>query len=307
MKIVSHHLALWSAFCCSVIGGCGTTLDAPQSAPQRGFRAVAAAYAPLLDGADAGDGLADDAHDDLADDAADAALDVAIASPEGGVGDSGPATISFTFAIEGAPALIRASAVADETGRITIDSYPSLSTEIVTYGFLPAGFALSASSCASVRAWARAATQGGPLASLYQRLVRESGAAPLIVPVSPFVGPTFTEAVESAARMAGVPGSALEIENPLVVDRLALAMAFDDDAISNILGGTDAIVASLAARLRQTESVVARFGNLDTALAAKDVLCDLADGRASIILSVHGSAAGVAYSGTTRVTGLRPL
>ena len=236
-----------------------------------------------------------------------AAPDTSVAPDTGS--DQGSPTIDFTFVANGSPVVIHGTSTTEPFGEITIANYPTVATTTPVYGPLPSGFedAFSPTFCASVRAKAANAKGTSTLAKLNKQLVRQGAAVAVEVVVSPFVGNDFTSEAAAAATKAGAPGAAFAIQNGLELSDAKLQIVFDADAMSNLIGETDALVNAQAAFMSQTLSSVLSTGDFQAAFAAKDVLCDLATGKARIVLTVTGTANGAPYSGQTTATLLQPL
>ena len=223
--------------------------------------------------------------------------------------DQGSPTIDFTFVADGSPTVIHATTTTEPFGEITIGNYPTTATTTLGYGSLPVGFedAFSTTFCSSVRTKALNAKGTSTLAKLNKQLVRQGGGVPVHVVVSPFVGNDFTSQASAAATKAGAPGSAFMIDNELALSDVQLHIVLDADAMSNIIGETDPLVAAQATYLSQNLATVLSTGEFSTAFAAKDLLCDFATGKARITLTVAGTASGAPYSGQTTATLLQPL
>jgi hypothetical protein len=232
--------------------------------------------------------------------------DAEAGSPDTGGPDESTPTL-FAFAVEGVSSPVAAEAISGAVGHITISSYPESTSGTIHYGALPVGFddAFSQSYCAGIETKAKAALGTSALARFNKKFIREGGGVALRVPVSPLVGNRFRATAASAAIKAGAKSSTFVIDNPLLLESVQLSIAFDIDAMSHIIGETDAIASAQETYLAQSSTSVMSIGEFATALGAKDVLCDFATGKARFEFTTTGVAGRDVYFGFGSATNLQ--
>jgi hypothetical protein len=211
--------------------------------------------------------------------------------------------IEFQFSV-GDPAIVMSAQVIDGTpGTITIASYPIEATTRVRLAPTTVGFDtfFDAGYCDNVRMEAEQARAGNAFA---RQLVRGSGAVPVRVNVSPLFGSVFDGAASDGARRAGAGGGSFGVANPLAITSARLGILLDHDAMTNIIGGSDALSAELIQSFNAELGNTLIGGDYAGAIGAKDFLCDLQSGKASLQIDLSGTVGDMAWSGKTFTSGV---
>jgi hypothetical protein len=154
---------------------------------------------------------------------------------------------------------------------------------------------------------ARLVQQGSIAESQARQSVRGDTSVVAQVRVSPLIGPRFALAVREAARAAGATAGAWQLQNPLEIDALTLELELSAEAISTLVGDTQQLADALRAALERQRETALATGSFQVALSAKDLWCDIAQGRASVVMHVTGRAGRSTFMAQTRITGVEPL
>lgn len=213
----------------------------------------------------------------------------------------------FDIVVPGATKPVLARVATPKTPLIDVDGYPSALSLPVHYGALPVGYegAFSDAFCADIR---RVASLGS-LPSLKEqvlRMVRRQGTVTARIPLSTLVGSPFSVLAVQAARTAGADAAAT-VSNPLSLSNAEIALELSPDAMSNLLGDTPGLLSGVSTALAQQLKIAVQTGLFTASIAAKDLWCDLAHGKATFKLKLVGTALGKPYAGVTNVSGAQPL
>jgi hypothetical protein len=214
--------------------------------------------------------------------------------------------LDYTFELADAGLTIRAhvAVAADgQLGRITIlDDYagsvrvtPHVTLTVVGFTDL-----FKSGYCDDVLQKAQLAVSSADAnrAAAARKLVRQSGAVPIQVPVSPLLGATFLTAASDGARAAGAVAARFELTNPLVVDQATLGVGIDTAAsISNVIGSTDDFIGPLIQSFNSQSGSWIDRAEYDGATGAKDFLCDLVSGKANFQINLKGTVNGQPWKG----------
>ena len=217
-----------------------------------------------------------------------------------------PSELDFTFALPGAALPLHAHVAVDAkhlVGEITIlDDYPTSLRVTPRVVLTVVGFTdlFKPGYCDDVRqnAQVAATSTDANRAATARKLVRQSGAVPLRVPVSPLLGVAFRDAAETAARAAGAVANRFEITNPLEVDKATLAVSVDaTGATSSVIGSTDEFAGPLIQSFNSQADTWVDTAEFDGAIGAKDFLCDLVEGKGSLQINLTGSVSDQPWKG----------
>lgn len=214
------------------------------------------------------------------------------------------AKLSFEVNVSGVDSPIPVSATLEPHAELVVEAYPAEAQTKPTHGPLPVGFegAFTPAYCEDVRAKATKAAGTGALTTWYRQQLRKGGGVTLSLPVTPLIGADFTRVLRTAAAAAGAQATAYRLQNPLVPTDVKIEIDFAPDAISNVVGDTASLVAEQQSYLSKQLAAIAVNGTFSTALSAKDVLCDLAQGAAAIRFEIDGHAGTVDFHGQTHLS-----
>lgn len=220
-----------------------------------------------------------------------------------------PTPTPFAFRLRGVEAPVAAQVLGSESASITVRGYPTAARVTARHAVLPLDFqgAFSPAFCIEVAARAVLAAKGGLGARFYRNYVRGLSDAALQVAISPIVGAEFEAALVAGARGAGATGPWFELTNPFVIAELGLDVELDADAISHIIGETASFATSLRRQLGGQLGHAAMMGIFAAAVVPKDFLCDLATGKARIVVRARGTAGGEVHETVTTSVGLEPV
>lgn len=219
------------------------------------------------------------------------------------------ARVPLSVALPGPPGSVAATLEGEGSSRVHVESYPGQAELSVRHGPLPLDYegAFSEPFCADVSARANLARQGSTLAQQARQQVRADGAVVADLTVYPLIGPGFERAVREAARAAGVAAGSLQIDNPVKLDDAELALQLSSTATSLLIGETEQLASTLRSALAAQRATALQSGSFQLALSAKDLWCDLAQGRASVVIHLRGSVGGSTFAGQTKIAGVEPL
>jgi hypothetical protein len=208
-------------------------------------------------------------------------------------------TLDFDVALPGTDEPVSAT-VTNHGGAIEVPAYPSEVTLVLRYTLLTVGFeeAFSSDFCESIRALAEV----GPEA---EELVRHRGSAVTQVPLCPSASYETRSKLVAAATQAR--GGSAYLTNPLVLTSASISLELGPDAISRVLGDEAGLLEPFTRVLEQQDTDSLGLDHFSVSVAAKDLLCDLAEGNAQLHIDVSGSFGDESFEGRTTVVGLEPL
>jgi hypothetical protein len=214
--------------------------------------------------------------------------------------------LGFLITVPGADELIPARAPSHSSSAIEVLSYPTKLSLPVRHGALPVGYedAFSNDFCANVRS--TAALASADTKEQIKQMLRRQGTVTARFTISSVVGPEFIAASVLAARAAEVSNAA-SIANPLVLSEARISLELGSDATSRLLGDTDALENGIVNAFVRQESTAYEIGTFSASIAAKDLWCDLAQGKATLHVWLSGEVSSKAYTGEVLMTGVRPL
>lgn len=233
------------------------------------------------------------------------------ASPSSPAGPTGPLWASWPeveLVVDGAEESLLARLEPGGRGRVWVTRYPSRFALSLEHETLPVGFPSSgvdADFCQNLAELAGVVEQGGPGAERARVQLRESTEVSLSVRFAPSLSAVTQQALlQAALAMPSAPASP-RVENPLTLDHVELGLTWEPQALSRAVGGLEELeqraVAALAAQPSQVER-----GQFQLLTGARDWICDLWAGEAGLELSFAGSFGEEPFTGTARLTGLRP-
>lgn len=229
-------------------------------------------------------------------------------SDSGGCSDAGTQEpgLGFLITVPGADEPIPARVPSRSSSGIEVLSYPTKLSLPVRHGALPVGYegAFSDDFCANVRS--SAALASADTKEQIEQMLRRQGPVTARFTISSVVGPEFSAASVLAARAAEVSNAA-SIANPLVLSEARISLEFGADATSRLLGDTDTLQSGIVNAFAQQESTAYEIGTFSASIAARDLWCDLAQGKATLYLWLVGEVSSKAYAGEVLITGVHPL